>query len=623
HDGYHTDTTGKLDDPHGSESKNDNNVALTDIGVDFVWDKLDGTFTPTTKPAFEGNQPDQDTGDFTAAKGAALAITPADSTEVFDSMTLDYSDTHGHMVLSTESGSITLAPNAKITFTYGDKDNPTQITKAECNGQTLSIPNKTLAELTSNGLRYVPDTGDNDDADVKVSITAETRETTIGTKGTWSEDTTIVVDAVADQPQGVSTSFTAPGSKNNTVIVNDKTGVDVFDLNLKATFGDYGDGSEAHYFFISTQYISSVSNLPPELSLVDATTAAQLVSDAGLTGSYLVLKVDDSLIASTNGAVDVALKAHLDLKGLPAGDQTINIDVKAGAIEYQGVNTPENTDLGNGRGEESSAANNVSLVDAGFDLSYAQLENKFEVDVVEAWEGDASGQHTGDYSPAGGAVINFAPQDKSEVFDSLQVQYDDTQGSLYLDLSSKEYGNTRVELSNGANIAFTYRNNDSGATLCTVVIIDGTTYTLTSPIALHDLMGGNRLHYIPDATSQDDADVTIKFSGTSRETATDESGTFTHDVLVKVDAVADKPEDGKADAANRNPAYTALDPAKAFDITVDAKFGSDLTDGSEKHYVFVSRDYLDSLSVPSSLNGKVQLLSDINADAVCQQVDGA
>lgn len=316
HQGYDTNT-GKdnpLDAPHGNEVRNDNNVAVTDIGVNFQWDALSGTFTLTTAPAFEGNQPNQNNGDFAAAKGGTLTITPDDPTEIFTSMTLDYSTAHGEMKLFAGGSSITLAPDAKVTFTY-DVNNPTQIVRVECGGNTLDVlPNKTLAELTGEGLRYVPYTGDNDDADIDISITAETKETTTGTTGTIDISdplkTTITVDAVADKPQDVEVSFKATG-KNNTVIVNDKPDGNVFDLRLKAAFGNDSDGSEHHYFFISAEFISSVSGLPPQLSQLDEATAREIVSNAGLSGEYIVLQVDDSL-TGTDGAVDIS--GHLTNK---------------------------------------------------------------------------------------------------------------------------------------------------------------------------------------------------------------------------------------------------------------------------------------------------------------------
>ena len=607
-----------------------NNVAVTDIGAHFVWDALGGQFSAATGIAFEGDQPGQHTGDASLAGGAALIITPDDTTEVFTRMSLDYADTHGDMVLSVSNAagnpaSLVIAPETDVTFTF-DPDAPSHIISVTCGGQTVSVPGLTLEQLTTQGLRYMPHNGDNDDADVSVIISANTLETTIGTTGTANLNTVIVVDSVADMPQNTSSAFTVTHGKNDTVILNETTGPDSFDLTLKATFADYQDGSEDHYLFVGAEYLSRLEGLPENITQLEGAAAANILSNAGLKGQYIVLDVSSDYLKASGGVVDITLTAHLKGASLPNEDQTLHIDIKAGAIEHQGIHTPvDETDLGAGHGQDSNAANNVSLADMGLDLRYARLDNDFAVTVVQAYEGDAPKQHIGNNSPAGGAVIDFAPTDASEVFDTLAVNYNDGEGSLYLDLPVLNAGNVRLELPAGAELAFTYRNEGAGATQCTAVTvtIDGasTTYTLSSRISLHDLMGGGRLHYIPDTGSQSDDDVTVTFSGVSRETDTGESGEYSHDVLVKVDAVADKPDAAGA-VANADPDRAALEPGVSFDIAVNANFGGDLTDGSEAHYVFVSKTYLASLTIPDSQEG-VTLLSDAQAGTVCSQVNGA
>lgn len=601
-----------------------NNVAVTDVGVHFTWDALSGKFTVAPQAAFEGDQPGQHLGDPALAGGAALVITPEDSTEVFTRMNLDYDATHGDMVLSADGASITLHPGADVTFVF-DAAEPARIISVSCGEQTLAVPGLTLEQLTSLGLRYVPHDGDNDDADVAVTITADTLETTIGTTGTTRLDTVIVVDAVADMPQDASSELHVTHGKNDTVIFNETDGPDSFDLTLNATFSDYGDGSERHYIFVASDYLASLEGLPENITLLDDMAAAGVLSNAGLGGKYMVLEVGDAYLQASNGAVNITLTAHLDGASLPAEGETLHIDIKAGAIEHQGLNTPVNgSDLGGGHGQDTGAANNVSLADMGLDLNYARLDNDFAVTVVNAYEDDAPNQHVGNHSPAGGTIIDFAPSDVSEVFDALTVDYNDAEGSLYLDLPVLGQGNVRVALSDGAHLDFAYRNEGAGATLCTTVTvtIDGTaaSYTLATHMPLHDLMGGGRLHYIPDTDSQSDDDVNVVFSGISRETASGESGEFSHTVLVKVDAVADKP-DATGHAANADAARSALEPGVAFPITVNADFGDDTGDGSEAHYLFVGKTYLASLSIPDSQEGVV-LLSDDEAATACAQVDG-
>ncbi len=629
HEGYLTSTS-TTPGAGNDEYRADNNVSVRDIGSNFVWDALSGQFDVTPETAHEGNQPDQYTGDFSPANGAGIRIAPRDDTEVFTRMRLDYDDAHGKIVLNGTDAdgnpaSVAVTPNEDITFAF-DPANPTHIVSVTCNGATLNVGGLTLESFTSANLRYVPNVNDNDDADVVVTITADTLETTTGTTATATLDPfVVVVDAVADMPQGVSSTLQVTNGKNDTVIVNPATNTDSFDIDITASFGEYADGNEGHYIFVGADYIAALQGLPTGITQLDPTTAADIVSNAGLSGTYFVLQVSDDYLKTNSGAVNVTLTAHLDNASLPDEDQTLSVDIKAGAIEHQGYNTPENTDLGNGHGQDDDATNNVSLVDMSLDLRYARLDDDFTVAVSPAHEGDAPDQHVGNNSPAGGATVDFAPTDLSEVFDTLTVNYDGTNGSLYLDLPTVEYDNISVELPKGATLAFTYRNDGPGATKCikvTVTLADGsvTDYTLSDQLSLRNLMGDGRLHYIPDADSQSDADVNITFSGTSRETATNETGQFSRTLTVAVDAVADKPE-AAGNAANQDAGRKALEPGVPFNVTVNADFGKDLEDNSEAHYVFISKNYLAALSIPAALASSVTVLSAAAAAAVCAQVD--
>ena len=636
HQGYLSNEAGAVSDDNDEYSAA-NNVAVTDIGTQFQWDALRNKFTATAEAAFEGDQSGQHTGDLTAAGGAALTIAPEDASEVFTGMELDYDNSHGNMVLSADDASGTLhslilSPNADVTFTFDPAD-PTRIISVSCNGEMMDVyaadgsRGMTLEALTSGGLRYVPHTGDDDDADVSVTINADTLETTTGATNSTSLTTVVVVDAVADRPQDVSATLQVTSGKGDTVILNEANGIDSFDIAVAATFNEYENNTEGHYIFVSGQYLSSLDGLPTGITQLGDAAATAIISNAGLSGEYFVLEVSDAYLQANGGTVDITLTAHLDGNALPEEDEIVHVDVKAGAIEHQGHNTPvDGTDLGGGHGQDADADNNVSLVDMGIDLHYARLDNAFTVNVGQAHEGDAPDQHIGNNSPAGGATVDFAPTDTSEVFDSLVVDYDDAEGSLYLDLPVLGGGNVRLELPDGAGLTFTYRNEGAGATLCTAVTvtIEGTptTYALATHIPLRQLTGDGRLHYIPDAGSQSDADVAVTFSGIARETATGETGAFSRVVPIVVDAVADKP-DATGDAANQEAGRAALEPGVPFDVTVNADFGDDLQDRSESHYVFISRDYLASLTIPTALAGSVALLSQAEAALVCARVNGS
>ncbi|MDE6733836.1 MAG: hypothetical protein K2J64_00005, partial [Desulfovibrio sp.] len=615
HQGYGTASL-----PDGDlEYSSRNNVAVTDLDVSFTWDVLSGQFRFAAGVAHEDDQPGQAAGDATPAGGAPLVITPEDPTEVFTSLHLSYDNAHGDVRLTVGEAGLLLLPEAELVFTF-DGAAPTRITAVTCGGETLAVPGLTLAELTAAGLRYVPRAGDNTDTDVPVTITAETLETTIGTTGTVRLTATVIVDAVADMPQESSGAVTITHGKGTTAILNEATGQDSFALTLHARFDDWADASEAHYIFISDHYLSGVDGLPDGLSHFDG-DAEQVLSDAGLGSGYMVLVVDSRYLEAHGGVFDGTLTAHLKGAALPPEDQEFTISIKTGAVEYAGLNTEVETPVDAAGGVEASAANDVALADASVKLHYSRLDTVFTVREVTVSEGDAPNQHTGNLAPAGGAAISMAPQDGSEVFDSLAVSYADGEGALYLDLPVAGMGNQRILLADGAELGFTFRNQNAGATQCTAVTVttaEGTTvYTLASALSFNELMG-SRLRYIPHATSQSDADVPVTFTGVARETATNEAGAFTHTVLVKVDAVADRPE---AESVVSNAAaaagHNALDPAALFDIRVSADFGGDLADGSEGHYLFISDAWLAGVQLPEESAGLVQL-SAAEATALCQ-----
>lgn len=623
--GYLTPTTAE----GGPDVEAGNNVAVTDIGTHLRWDALTGEFTPTAEAAHEDDRPGQHQGDVSPQGGAALTITPQDATEVLTRLTLTYDDSHGRFVLhgtdaEGQPAVLGLASGAELVFAFDPAD-PTRITGVSCGGESLSVPGLTLVELTGGGLRYVPD-ADDGDADVQVSLSGHTLETTTGVSGTWQSETTVVVDAVADRPQEVASSVVILQGKGDVAIVNESQGLGSVELHLSAAFADYADGSEAHYFLVSGEYLAGLEDVPAGLTLLDAAQAAEVTAQAGLTGEYFVLRAESSRLAETGGVVDAVLTARLDPSSLPDEEQPLAVDIKAAAIEHQGVLTTEDAPLGGAHGAESDAANNVSLVDAGVTLRYARLDNDFAVSVETAYEGDAPGQHTGDWSPAGGASIDFAPSDLSEVLDTLVVHYAEEEGELTLILPTTS-GNALVSLADGVELSFTYRNEGAGATLCTAVTVSGpdgesAVYTLAPQLELHELMSGGRLRYTPHAESQSDADVAITFSGTSRETSTGESGSYSHTLTVKVDAVADKPLEFTGDVTNADASRSFLAPDGPCRITLEADFGADREDGSERHYVFVSRQYLAALEIPAALGAAVMLLPHEAAAAVCDQVRG-
>ena len=113
---------------------------------------------------------------------------------------------------------------------------------------TLSFTDDTgrgqsLTDLTGNHLLYTPKEDDNDDADVPVHITGTVLETTSGAKANINTSVTVVVDAVADKPSDLDAEAkVVDGRGEHVAAMPDEQ----FTVNLKATFDDYTDGSEAH-----------------------------------------------------------------------------------------------------------------------------------------------------------------------------------------------------------------------------------------------------------------------------------------------------------------------------------------------------------------------------------------
>lgn len=635
YDGY---KPGSVPSGDNNEADNTNNVAVSNLDVEFKWDVLSGEFKFEAGTAFEDNTPNQAETDNPESKdGATLAITPTDSTEVFTSMRLDYDNNHGNVILKTDGGELILAPDAEVIFTF-DKNNPALITGVSCGGNTVTLSSgKLLAQLTADGLRYVPHE-DNTDADVKITITADTLETTIGTTGKITLEGTVIVDAVADRPQNTSATLDVTHGKGDTVIFNPETGQDSFKINLTASFDDYEDGSEAHYIFVSSEYISSIGgsdNLPDGLSLYGGDIAT-LLSNAGLSDKYHVLQVSGDYLRTHGGTFTGEITAHLGGDALPKEDGELEIDVKFGAIEYDGINTSLSEPASGQENQETDKQNNVSLVDAPLKLEFARLDKDFTAPDAVVYEGDAPGQHTGNMAPANGAPITFVPKDTSEVFKTLSVDYDDTEGSLYLDIPVQGLGNKHIAIAKDSTLEFEYRNDGIGATSCKAITITDskgnvTSYDLASFIELQDLLGKDSLlRYIPNAQKQDDPkkhesqsdnDVTITFSGTLRETATNEEGAFSDKtVLVKVDAVADRP-DASSTATNAASGNATLDPAAKFNINVMANFGLDVRDDSENHYIFISKEYLADVELPPGTTG-IEKLDDGDASSICGQVNG-
>ena len=118
---------------------------MEDASADFTWAVVDGDITAEAVPAFEGSQPDQHVGDFSAQDGAAVTLAPRDESEIFTDLTLTYDDSHGSLTLAGPDGTlVTLGNGARLVFSY-DPENPTHCLSVQVWQPGRHAPSATLS----------------------------------------------------------------------------------------------------------------------------------------------------------------------------------------------------------------------------------------------------------------------------------------------------------------------------------------------------------------------------------------------------------------------------------------------------------------------------------------------
>ncbi|MDE7064003.1 MAG: hypothetical protein K2O70_00820, partial [Desulfovibrionaceae bacterium] len=609
HQGFDTATDTPLDATHGYDTDRENNVAVKDIPAGFTYAVADGAMEVEVTPAYEGQQEFQHEGKFDKyVGGASITLAPQDESEVFTELTLNYSNAHGTLTLSGTSGApITLQDGAKLVFTYDDAAHPTECLSVEVWQPGDTAPSAKLSyadasgrgmelkELTSGYLSYLPDAGDNDDADVPVHYSGTALETESGATAPVSGALNVVVDAVADQPK--DTSITAV-VKDSSGVHPDATPGSSFTVTLEATFGDYQDGSEAHYIFIAKADLptgGTPKGIPTYAPLVsDPTELAEIFTalrqDDGGTGihagttalnDYYVLKVDPSHLAGQNGKISFDLEIKTSTAGL------YHVEAKAVAIEHQGYAT-DMSGIDGGTDRDILAENNVAVKDMSFDLVVREFKpGKVTVTAETEWafENDRSEGDEEYHDPIAdinkdrdhGVRLLISGQGEG-VVSSITFEY------LMPSNGSPTYHEIESLLADGSknpNVTSTYNTTDKPG------------YVIVTVTAADPFTGVGDLHFIPgDNYDNDDVDITVTQvevadPGLHIITSSEDAawGTGVADgaepVHVKVDAVAQAPEVDNLAVSN-----DAGNPVRAGDpITITGTLSyEDLQDGSEEHF---------------------------------------
>ncbi len=275
-------------------------------------------------------------------------------------------------------GSLPAAQPATVSFqnafTAGDNEAVTGVTVGGIpSGATVMIGGVTVTNGTplsaaqlaawigGTALTVIPPA--NSDTDFSLKLTMNLTDPDSGRTGTVTGNINVVVDAIADKPTSVSATpnptvsitsssksdddddHTKPPANDGSIVVGGTN----FGLKLSATFGDYLDGSEKHFFLVKV----------PDASW--ASTGSTVVNNPDGVPAGIYVKINaDGLINPTTGVanVDVTLKAP---GSSTAGYQAVSFPVHAVAQEVNET-TPKTGEL---------ASNNISVTNTVVDVDIA------------------------------------------------------------------------------------------------------------------------------------------------------------------------------------------------------------------------------------------------------------
>ncbi|HVJ34509.1 MAG TPA: Ig-like domain-containing protein, partial [Terriglobia bacterium] len=268
-----------------------------------VHDQAQGTLNNAAVTVAEDSEPNQNTGDLTITKGTidlSGILTPADN-EVVTSITITNIPTG--VVISDGSQTVT-----------GDGTNSITILAANFGTVTLQQPL------------------DNKDNDYALSYSAVISDPTSGNTNTLSGGLiNVTVDAAADQPTAVSITVN-DSADSGSGFSNGETG----SLNVKATFGDYQDGSEVHTVTVH----------------LESGFSAALSATGSLAGATYTYNAATGVIVFTVPNGTASLDASFAVTAPASG-------ALPGILNFTATATATETNFG---GSEPVSGNNVSSV---------------------------------------------------------------------------------------------------------------------------------------------------------------------------------------------------------------------------------------------------------------------
>lgn len=551
--------------------------------------------------AFEDGYPYQHTGDYTTYTPAQLTFTftPTGTTVVDDIRISGFP--------------------AGTTLYFGDPSDP------GVSSVLVTSPNQvfsfTEADFVS-GVFFVPPQDSDDDFPLNVEI--DIHATSSGLSNTITGSVTVIVDAVADYTQvtngGLVTdeSVHVLGSETQTHRHEDVDGVFISEfetrlepnsgqgtaivtVTLEGTFGDYADGSEAHYFLVATSVVTGSGNTLGTAILESSlpTGYTYLGTDIVNGVEYYRIGVDNSLIAAGNGTIgvdvdfevsNVAEDEHITWTiGTEAREENLN----GGELLYDNNTSTFSTD--------SYTSTDIDVVNS-------------QVTVTVGWasEGNNDAKHLGKSSDEyeyGGTQNPNTVTDGSDANYGAPITF-----SLSGSIGSAEFIQS-LDIGLGAfsgqgslgymdSGVFVTLVDESGVLVGTTpASIGGVYYEVT-------VVGGNlvltlaagetgsmtlELVYQPEGGSYDSGEIDFPFNLT---VANDEGATagYSGQSTIVVDAVADMPLDLEVSAAYTGDPYvasggteiaqTAAKPNEEIKVSGSANFVDN--DGSEHHYLVLS-----------------------------------
>ena len=479
-------------------------------------------------------------------------------------------------------------------------------------------------------LSFVP-AADQSDRDVPLHFTGTVVDKGSGeTKDFGPKEVTVVVDAVAQQPENADGSVSYEDGRT--------AAFDTMTITAKATFRDVTDGSEKHYLLIEVKnyfdasgmqqttvgYGSNGQPLTPRFAdgrvvgWLDPDPASQ--TDVNVipnhSTQFIQVPVDDVIgryDTATGGVQTIGdFTVTMEQDGSFSVSYTANIPIKTGGI----VSDIHNDTVITGgmsvdsaqpsTGDESGGSEGYLYNNTGYDFDPSTTVN---ISVVEtrivtllmgrASEQNAPAANVGDYTQADGAgilVVRETPDGGSN-YGNEQVTVNFTYNALYQDGDGNWVLPGSIEY-NGQP-AVTSIDPATGVVTATVVvsiadaasIIDKTAVS-TDPDVRAGQVDGSGIRFIPSSDTYNEADVNLRYTTSVQDMA---SGASLNMVggsgTVLVDAVADLPVISNVAWAHDEGGLYIASSSPDVTLTMDVRFPDTGTNGviSEGQYILVQK----------------------------------